>query len=235
MNEDLSFRIKFIKEIERHPCLYDHSHEDYNSKKAIDKVWTHIGEMFGEHAYDCKSKWRSIRSAYIRSVNTHSNRSTKSYYLAHHLRFLNPFLKSKSSRRESGNLSASEDEELTDSFQTVDDVLYGDGMSVQVRVSPEAAVKEEPEDGLYVDVDDSDMVISEVSNKRPSKLDRSTSPNPSAKKKKIEIDTDKRSYCEHYALSLVPYLETMTERQQLAFQRGVIDLIEKIKYGSRPE
>lgn len=50
---------------------------------------------------DCKLKWKSIRSAYIRTLNTKSKSgsgagSKKDYYLASYLQFLNPYTKCRS-------------------------------------------------------------------------------------------------------------------------------------------
>lgn len=37
-----------------------------------------------------------------------------------------------------------------------------------------------------------------------------------------------------FLLSLVPHIKSMSEQQQLTFQRGVLELIEKIKYRQLP-
>ncbi|CAG9763734.1 unnamed protein product [Ceutorhynchus assimilis] len=55
------------------------------------------------------------------------------------------------------------------------------------------------------------------------------------KKKKAETVTtssqqEKPNSCEMFLLSLVPQMESMTLRQQLSFQKGILELIENIKY-----
>ncbi|GBP69499.1 hypothetical protein EVAR_43747_1 [Eumeta japonica] len=62
---------------------------------------------------DCKAKWKSIRSAYIRSLNTKFKSgsaagSKKEYYLAPYLLFLNPFTKN---RPQEGNIPITQEDE----------------------------------------------------------------------------------------------------------------------------
>lgn len=59
-------------------------------------------------------------------------------------------------------------------------------------------------------------------------------------KKKEKLENNQRSEkqpkdpCEMFLLSLVPHMTSMSQQQQLSFQRGVLDLIENIKYRQLP-
>lgn len=57
-----------------------------------------------------------------------------------------------------------------------------------------------------------------------------------AKKRKLDTvvitasSQQEKDPCELFLLSIVPQMKTMSPRQQLSFQKGILDLIEKIKY-----
>lgn len=68
---------------------------------------------------DCKNKWKSIRSAYIRALNTKSKSgsaagSKKDYYLSPYLQFLNPFTKN---RPQEGNIIHVQENETRMDFE----------------------------------------------------------------------------------------------------------------------
>ncbi|XP_045470797.1 THAP domain-containing protein 1-like [Harmonia axyridis] len=62
--------------------------------------------------------------------------------------------------------------------------------------------------------------------------DGSSSEQYSSKRQKLNEarEQPKKSSCELFLLSLVPHLESMTDHQQLSFQRQVLQLLEIIKY-----
>ncbi|CAD0197990.1 unnamed protein product [Chrysodeixis includens] len=58
------------------------------------------------------------------------------------------------------------------------------------------------------------------------------------KKQRLEnnqqSEKQQKDPCEMFLLSLVPHMTSMSQQQQLGFQRGVLELIEDIKYRQLP-
>lgn len=221
----------------------------------------------------CKTKWKGIRSSYIRSLSTKgksgsSAGSKKPYYLAQYLTFLNAF---KKSYPQEGNLqsetsnrqSESQDEELqfadeetgtheTDSqdrdenpfsrdtqlLTDLDDL--GENHLVPQPDTPAAASSTSDSTDQQTDIicPVSPAVPVRSTGTRVSKVlhpvDRCAIEYFNVKKKKVETVTASRQPqkdpCEMFLLSLVPQMQSMTPREQLTFQKGILELIEKIKY-----
>lgn len=48
MRDDHEFNIRFVGLVEAHPCLYDHSREDYHLSHIQEKAWQKIAQEIGE-------------------------------------------------------------------------------------------------------------------------------------------------------------------------------------------
>ncbi|XP_039760971.1 protein PFC0760c-like [Pararge aegeria] len=84
--------IRFVKEIERHPCLYDRKSPKYMDRELKRKTWIYIAKKANSTVADCKDKWTKIRTAYIRTLRPSYNAGVRTfsrpYYLANYLKFI---------------------------------------------------------------------------------------------------------------------------------------------------
>lgn len=190
---------------------------------------------------DCKSKWKSIRSAYIRALNTKSKSgsaagSKKEYYLAPYLKFLNPFTKN---RPQEGNISVQEDEQLSEhesqieeTSNNVPDLTCAEGDSLRNETLV-ASVPSPHSSSLSIQTPQPSK-----SRKHMSEADKCTIEYFKLKKQRLEnnqqSEKQPKDPCEMFLLSLVPHMTSMSQQQQLTFQRGVLELIENIKYRQLP-
>ncbi|CAG9762540.1 unnamed protein product [Ceutorhynchus assimilis] len=195
---------------------------------------------------DCKNKRKLIRSAYIRSINNKAKSgsgagSKKEYYLAQYLKFLNPF--TKNLRQESN---------ITSQCQNQDTIDHG---TLQTEYSEESqqeahetdAEEDHSREGIpsppvhsNFDTNVSSLSCSETPHCLSSKTSRKKTIDDADKcaidyfdiKKKIEDKLQKeskKSSCELFLLSLIPHMESMTDQQQLSFQRKALQLLQDVK------
>ncbi|VEN39664.1 unnamed protein product, partial [Callosobruchus maculatus] len=237
MKDNIEFYVEFIAEIEKNPILYNHTLNDYSNRRITEIIWTKIGEKFNEKGDDCKSKWKSIRSAYIRALNTKSKSgsaagSKKEYYLAPYLKFLNPFTKN---RPQEGNISVQEDEQLSEhesqieeTSNNVPDLTCAEGDSLRNETLV-ASVPSPHSSSLSI------QTPQPAKSRKPmSEADKCTIEYFKLKEQRLENNQQSEKQpndpCEIFLLSLVPHMTSMSQQQQLSFQRGVLELIENIKY-----
>ncbi|VEN35771.1 unnamed protein product [Callosobruchus maculatus] len=245
MKDSIEFYVEFIAEIEKNPILYNHTLNDYSNRRITEIIWTKIGEKFNEKGDDCKSKWKSIRSAYIRALNTKSKSgsaagSKKEYYLAPYLKFLNPFTKH---RQQEGNISVQEDEQLTEHESQIEETsnnvpdltcAEGDSLRNETLVASVPSPAPSPHSSSL-----SIQTSQPAKSRKPmSEADKCTIEYIKLKKQRLEnnhqSEKQPKDPCEMFLLSLVPHMTSMSQQQQLTFQRGVLELIENIKYRQLP-
>ncbi|KAG6450345.1 uncharacterized protein LOC115443638 [Manduca sexta] len=231
MKDDLNFLIEFIKEVESHPCLYDCGNIDYVNKHATETAWAEIAKKLHESAIDCKTKWRSTRSSYIRSLHPTKDGPKKEYYLAPYLAFLNPFIRF---RYDEDAINSSPNQPI--------EVYISDG-----QIEANLKHEEDEEETETENINGSKIPHNQYLNtrketthrKKIAKLKRNSNKHCMNEAdnshvenvtESIESDLNNGDSYELYVKSLLPHLRSMTERQYFAFQRGVIDLIENIKY-----
>lgn len=234
---------------------------------------------------DCKTKWKSIRSSYIRSLNSKSKSgsgagSKKEYYLTPHLRFLNPFTKN---RTQEGNISETQNsshhnDSENSNFSNVDvfnhDFNSQDEFSSATSLSathtmdnssspslrsptePHSIVTHQPNMQQYREKElvpstsspspepctNTHTPSSSIYKNQPKKsmplsaVDKCAIEYFSLKKQKTELKRHEpldKDPCELFLLSLVPQMQSMTPREQLTFQKGILNLVENIKYPSQ--
>ncbi|CAF4947370.1 unnamed protein product [Pieris macdunnoughi] len=249
MKDNIEFYVEFIAEVEKNPVLYNHTLNDYSNRRFTEIIWTKIGEKFNEKSDDCKSKWKSIRSAYLRSLNTKSKSGSaaglkKEYYLAPYLKFLNPFTKN---RPQEGNLPVQEDEQRSEhesqSHESQSQIEETSNNVPDFTSAEEDSLRNEtPAAGSSVPSPHSSSSIQtpqpSKSRKHMNEADRCTIEYFTLKKQRLEnnqrSEKQPKNPCEMFLLSLVPHMTSMSQQQQLSFQRGVLDLIENIKYRQLP-
>ncbi|GLH11316.1 Transcription factor Adf-1 [Gryllus bimaculatus] len=93
------FNVKFIKCVEKYPCLYDSNHSEYYMKNKVNETWLKIANEVGDSERNCRARWQNIRTAFGRCVRgmdeqrkLGTSNSRSPYYLADLLHFLLPHL-----------------------------------------------------------------------------------------------------------------------------------------------
>ncbi|MPC47580.1 hypothetical protein E2C01_041329 [Portunus trituberculatus] len=97
--EAISKNIRFIKEVEKQPCLYDYTLEQYTNRACVEAAWRAVAAEFSSTIPACKEKWRNLRTVFVRRLKhnpPNGSRANKPYYLMHALEFLLPFLRGQS-------------------------------------------------------------------------------------------------------------------------------------------
>lgn len=229
MRNDVNSNIEFIKAVENNPCLYNQQDPEYGNNRQIQQTWKKIAKTFNTTDVLCRRTWRLIRASYIRSINNKikSGKNTKDYYLSSYLTFLKPFLNPKLLEKIN---NFNEDENISENVSN-------------------SSGNDNDDDDEVDDENDCDEQRVDINIPRTKNSNKGRSNNRMALKRKRGEDIepmalgDKRSDseaeeagerdpCEMYLLSLAPHLRAMGARQQLHFQRGVVDLIENIMYGN---
>ncbi|XP_013143180.1 PREDICTED: transcription factor Adf-1-like [Papilio polytes] len=85
--------IDLIKEIEKHPILYDKSISGFNKTKLREDAWTAVRDSLNVSETECKKRWRSLRDSFIKLQRTHGGRTRWSYH--HAMRFLLPHIEAR--------------------------------------------------------------------------------------------------------------------------------------------
>ncbi|XP_077288981.1 uncharacterized protein LOC143913200 [Arctopsyche grandis] len=236
MKDDLDFCIAFIKEVEKNVRLYDYQHPGYSNRRVTETIWSDIGGMFNESGADCKNKWKIIRSSYIRSLNLKSKIGSKAgfkkeYYLGKYLRFLNPFIKN---RFHVGNVQSQNTR--SDPLQEDINIEFTENPNSQVEIEflPSPKAIEINQDDEISDAQSAQKLSRNRSKayKRPlSAVDKCAMMYLNMKRKGyVDNINAERDPCELFLLSLVPHMKSMTMLEQLSFQKGILGLIENIKY-----
>ncbi len=65
MKDDQEFNIWFVKEIEKYPCLYSHSDQNYSNRQKQDDVWLKI------------AKSANVSGMYLYFVKNNTNPNTE--------------------------------------------------------------------------------------------------------------------------------------------------------------
>ncbi|XP_037909820.1 uncharacterized protein LOC119650781 isoform X2 [Hermetia illucens] len=96
MQSDEDFNVKFVNLVKMYKCLYDKKVPEYRNKDEQEKAWFDIAKETHESVSHCKERWRNLRACLSRYIKQQSSADPqhKPYYLAEHMQFLLPFLKS---------------------------------------------------------------------------------------------------------------------------------------------
>nr|XP_034836857.1 uncharacterized protein LOC117993213 [Maniola hyperantus] len=114
--------VRFVKEIERHPCLYDQRSLEYSNRELRRKTWTEIAKKYNSTVKECKDKWVKIRIAYVRTLRPGYNKERprnprSTYYLADHLQFITPGKNNSSNYSKSSLYSAENNHQLDEASE----------------------------------------------------------------------------------------------------------------------
>ncbi|KAI5643467.1 alcohol dehydrogenase transcription factor myb/SANT-like domain-containing protein [Phthorimaea operculella] len=131
--EALISQTGFIKLVEEHECIYNHTSKPQEKAAA----WQEIAEAIGKSVHECKEKWHRLRTAFTRSLRTSLTSQNKPYYLHDQLSFLIPYCKYN---RETEGGSDNDEEspkilkvEALNTFHESDDDVYEDDCDVHIE------------------------------------------------------------------------------------------------------
>ncbi|XP_028136200.2 uncharacterized protein LOC114330948 [Diabrotica virgifera virgifera] len=113
---DQALNIKLVQEVEKHPCLYNYTLNEYSRKDITENAWNDIGRELNLTGNECKDKWKNLRAVFVRhmkSAPSGSSKSKKPYYLTDAMQFALPYVKVLNSVT-SVNLPKRAEEELCD-------------------------------------------------------------------------------------------------------------------------
>ncbi|KAL0868352.1 hypothetical protein ABMA27_007871 [Loxostege sticticalis] len=224
---DQRINIRFVQEVERHPCLYNYTLPEYSRKDVTQRAWNAVGKIFNLSESESKEKWKNLRAVFVRHMKP-SSKNKKPYYLADAMKFTIPYIKVLN-----GNTT-------------------GDFPQEAVEVVMEQEDNEEAEEYQYLSPQASSTYIniapSPMSSYSPRPTDETTnSPpknhrkrNPSAvdesilnyfktKAAKLQNQTEDRDDPKRmFLLSLLPDLKAMSDSQTRTFKRRVLALVDEI-------
>ncbi|XP_037935926.1 putative uncharacterized protein DDB_G0291608 [Teleopsis dalmanni] len=96
--DDPVFNVKFVQLIEKQPCLWNSTLPAYSKKDETERAWQEIASETKYSVRNCREKWRTIRSSFLRSLKpsrTSTGRGKRKYYLFKYLQFLVPYTKTR--------------------------------------------------------------------------------------------------------------------------------------------
>ncbi|KAK0174251.1 hypothetical protein PV327_011095 [Microctonus hyperodae] len=222
-----------IGEVEKYPCLWDISNENYSNKIQRDLAWEEIcktlclnwDEISNEEKkkfYDSKRKqWNNVRDGYrkyiIRISNTPKRTSgavMKKYIYANSLHFLTPVLQNNRQSEESYEIPQEDDEEI------------------EYEISEQGQIEQDYEEDE--EEPNSRRTLRKLKSiKRQNTIRRSTKndvPNQILDiiKWKMNDGVQYQDEESQFLLSFRSDLKSMTKSQKLQFKLGVIHLIQSI-------
>ncbi|KAJ2944208.1 hypothetical protein O0L34_g18187 [Tuta absoluta] len=230
----MSFEIPLVLEIEKRPCLYNSNLPEYNRKEVLEDAWNEIASVINLSVYECKDKWKNIRSSFVRSLRTHGGKTKKPYYLCKYLQFLLPYLKPLGI-----DLSNIDFSELnnTSSMNTLEQTeLHDDTAEVfTIKLEPDLEYDrhDDPLSDMPIEIEDKPARMGRGSLKRRH-LHRNQTGNSRTKLRKLANATPpttrtENSAIKYFLLSLLSELDSMDEEQVRLFKIKVLMLIDEIK------
>ncbi|XP_050316036.1 uncharacterized protein LOC126750456 [Anthonomus grandis grandis] len=228
---DPLYNFNFIELIERRPCIWNNTLPDYNKRNVVDRAWQEVANEVGDTAANCRSRWRNIRTSFLRWQKSNSKGSKKKYYLADHLKFVLPYLNNKRQPVPS-NLKM-----VLDS----NDDFTEEEIACDFNIKTEESFME-PDEDCDADSTTSDQHYSPYSPSTPiSDLETLTpTSKASSKKRKTDNESPVRNYRPKswdvlgedpnisFFKSILPYMEKMTDKQNRKFRQKVLGLIDEI-------
>lgn len=120
-----------IKEVEKHPILYDKSVSGFNKTKLRDDAWKEVQEALNVSESECKKRWRSLRDSFIKLQRTHGGRTRWPYHQA--MRFLLPHIEPKDNQvsKKEADDSDMEEEMRQRAIQCLPDLSNFNGQNIK--------------------------------------------------------------------------------------------------------
>ncbi|XP_067002291.2 transcription factor Adf-1-like [Anabrus simplex] len=117
---EYAFNIEFVKEVEKHPELYNFHLPEYTRKDLVEKAWSEVGKKMNMPGVECRERWKNLRSVFVRNLKLFPSgtKKRKPYYLMDAMQFALPFVKTATSvgnfPSTPGQAQSSKDEEDID-------------------------------------------------------------------------------------------------------------------------
>ncbi|KAM3961416.1 uncharacterized protein ACR2FA_004529 [Aphomia sociella] len=96
MTEQL-LNLKFVREVEKRPCLYNCTISEYSRRDLTENAWAEVGREVNLTGYEAKEKWKNLRAVFVRRMRPYvmgtKIKSKKPYYLAEAMQFALPYVK----------------------------------------------------------------------------------------------------------------------------------------------
>ncbi|XP_028155719.1 uncharacterized protein LOC114349516 [Diabrotica virgifera virgifera] len=245
--DDSLFNIKFVRVVERHPCIWNFNLQEYSKRDTTEKAWAEIAEEINETVSNCRERWRNIRTAFLRSLKTPPDRSAKNskkrYYLSKYLQFLVPYTKRK---KLFGNLEAQADFDYSDPMddETNQVAELPEGLETDTKDNVRTQSPNPSISSRYVteESDTEEMILTHSHLYKKKQFYQQTSSNSS---KSTPDDDASRAFVEWvkqkenknnaeenpnllFLRSLLPDMMKMTEKQNRRFRQKVIGLMGEI-------
>ncbi|XP_045780023.1 uncharacterized protein LOC123877370 [Maniola jurtina] len=241
--------VRFVKEIERHPCLYDQKSLDYADRELKRKTWIEIAKKYNSTVKECKGKWIKIRIAYIRTLRpSYAKEMRKNlrspYYLANHLKFITPVKKNNSNYSRSSPSSSENNHQLDETNETdtntadepLNDLDYNSDSKEYDNSQHQVFLDE---DNNYFDngneiinddteIDTKEILLDEINKIKVKEVNNTSENSGRIVKKRPCCDNIECNPRKMFLLSLLPDVETLTEKQMRSFRRHVINLIDNV-------
>ncbi|KAF9814460.1 hypothetical protein SFRURICE_000187 [Spodoptera frugiperda] len=216
--------IKFVKEVQKYPILYNFELPSYSRRDVSDDAWKEVGKAMNMTPSACRERWRNLRAVFMRTMKAPPPRVTgkkKPYYLADVMQFVVPFM------RPIAMAEAAKDKQKKN--QAVDP-KEGDNQPIEVEIEHikvEQVDQEEDSDEYGQSSVEGDREGTPLARKRSLQDDRPSQSSKTAKlqSSSIALDSD---HVKSFLNSLLPELHEMSSQQFKHFKRRVLLLIDDI-------
>ncbi|KAL0869457.1 hypothetical protein ABMA27_007690 [Loxostege sticticalis] len=232
MNQRDDNNLLFVAEIEKYEYLYNFNMPEYNRKDITDGAWGEIAKKMGLTVSECKEKWRNIRSAFLRSLKQCGGRSKRPYYLSKELNFVLPYTKPHSTIQ-SNNDEQSDSNIFFEEAENADESNPETREYVGLEFYPKIAGSPLMTDTKPY-IENANFESHHRRRRKRSMTEVESTFLEYIKCKKLKATAEgssplTHSPLEHFFLSLMPDIESMTNEQVRRFKIEVMLLIDKIK------
>lgn len=252
--DDPKFNILFVKEVEKHPVLYNYNLQGYVNKYEQEKRWNMVAAALNESTAGCKEKWKNLRSSLCRHLRNQSSygpgmRCKKSYYLAKYMEYLIPFIKIRQPGQYTNSVVDTikeEDfqDEYVDDFTPEMEMVEGE----QSCTPTEMQSDDQPDDGMNSPFLNPISPVQEL-HELPIKTVQDLQEHPDKKRKiewgnsyeklakeyfslKSEVEAQPEDTDLLFLKSLLPEMHKMGDRQKNKFKMMILNGIDEILYQS---
>lgn len=181
---------------------------------------------------ECKEKWRNIRSAFLRSLKQSGGRSKRPYYLSKELNFVLPYTKPHSTIQ-SNNDEQSDSNIFFEEAENADESNPESREYVGLEIYPKITGSPLMTDTKPY-IENANFESHHRRRRKRSMTEVESTFLEYIKSKKLKATAEgssplTHSPLEHFFLSLMPDIESMTNEQVRRFKIEVMLLIDKIK------
>ncbi|XP_026750603.2 uncharacterized protein LOC113511187 [Galleria mellonella] len=246
--------LKFVREVEKRPCLYNYTIGEYSRRDLTENAWAEIGREVNLSGNECKEKWKNLRAVFVRHMKPFltgtKTKPKKPYYLADAMQFALPYIKSLYPRSDEMHIQPQVEvyDEGESNWQPPDNemsppsVVSPQHSFVASPGSPQSSISPMPSSPKISQQSskiiakreemDEDYVYPSwhqpYQNRKTSRKEVSQLDNEYFQSKRSKVDSIQHEANKMYLLSLLPDVDHMTPSQTRTFKRKVIDLIDNI-------